>query len=102
MLVLAGAAGVAWFLWQRNIAAQKVTDTVPEGVSNQGNPENDPFYAPYYWTTPGVAPSPIILNGAAEPFQSIINVQVNSDVAQMMARQYIPMFGMVGVTAVGA
>jgi len=61
----------------------------------------DPFAAPYYWTTPGVPDLTQVVNGANQPFVSVINVNANIDAYSGLNNNYIPMFGMVGVTGSG-
>ena len=60
------------------------------------------FNSPYFWPTPGIYPDPSILNGSTVPFESTVNVYVENPAISQLSNQYIPMFGFVGMTAVGA
>lgn len=87
---LAGLVGIALLLrWWTNRPAPVVEEP----------PAND-FYAPYSWPAGGWFPGPN-MNGGNVPFESVVNVYVDNPALAGIANQYIPMFGLVGMTAVG-
>lgn len=61
----------------------------------------DPFAAPYYSTVPGIPDMTQLINGANNPFVSVINVNAQIDAYSGLNNNYIPLFGMVGVTGSG-
>jgi len=65
---------------------------VPNEIAE--DPPNEDFYAPYYWPTPGVYPE-------SSPFESTVSVFIDANPINSLSQQYIPMFGLVGMTAVG-
>lgn len=68
----------------RNAEYAQVVDSAP--VNN--------FYAPYYYTVPGVDPS------NTPGFESTVNVYVDNPALAGLDNKYIPIFGLVGMTAV--
>lgn len=94
LLVASGALAV-WLLYQRaQKAAYDAANPAPDAVQ-------DPFTTPYYQGIPG-SNSSVIMNGSDSPFYSTINVSLDANIAQSLANQYIPVFGFIGVTAVGS
>lgn len=76
--------------------------TQVELVEDVAAAPNMQFYEPYYFTTPGIADLPGVLNGSDSPFNSQIDIYLSNPALGALANKYIPMFGFVGVTAVGA
>ena len=60
---------------------------------------NARFYEPYYYTNPGIPDDYDILNGG-EPFVSNVTVNVSNPAFGSLNNQYIPIFGLVGMTGV--
>jgi hypothetical protein len=94
LAVLGGLAIVALALMYKKHGATVVSplDSVTESP--------DPFAAPYLQSTPGIFDLSKILNGGT-PFQSVINVNVDSGFGATLNEQYMPLFGFVGITSVG-
>ena len=90
--VIGGVALLVWYF----ATHQQPTVTVADPTSSG----ND-FYAPFYSTNPGIPDIPQVLNGGNSPFNSAITVNVTSALPSGLANDYMPMFGFVGVTAVG-
>lgn len=90
--IYAGGAVVLFLLlrWLKNRNTPTEEETAQEDYTD-----------PYGWPVPGIAPNYGITNGGA-PFQSVVNVNANWDPYSGLTREYIPMFGFVGVTAVGS
>jgi hypothetical protein len=83
---------VVWFLWRSRTASP-----VPVPVQNAATPTNVKFFAPYYSGVPNADNPPgFQFNGGT------VNVNVNAGAYGKLNNEYIPMFGFVGVTAVGA
>lgn len=92
LAVLVGIGFVLWWIEKRR------ADAVQEVTAPATGPD---FAAPYYWSNPGIYDDPRILNGANAPFNSVVNVYVDNPAVAGLANQYIPLFGFVGMTAVG-
>lgn len=77
---------LAYFMFRRS------RQTVSEIISGPD------FYSPYYSTNPGIPDDPITLNGGDNVFN------LNFDIPELagLSNKYIPIFGLVGMTAVGA
>lgn len=59
----------------------------------------NPFQTPYFTTNPGI-PDHWSINTGGPPFNSTANITVNTGTINGLANQYMPMFGLVGMTAV--
>lgn len=81
---------IVWLIW-RNRSASSV---VPLPVQDVAGDSNSSFYAPYYEAVPGSNSNP-------PNFTSNITVNVEGGVYGNLSNAYIPLFGFVGVTAVG-
>lgn len=90
ILIAAIAALAIWSFSRRPTAVQVA---VEETVSN-------PFTEPYYQTNPGV--QDVSTTGGLPPFQSDLTVNVYADPLAGISNKYIPMFGFVGVAAIGS
>jgi len=95
----ASVAAIAIILIWLNRREKTPIEEISEVVET---PQNLQFYEPYYYTNAGIFDSPANLNGATSPFQSQIDVYLSNPVIGELTNKYIPMFGFVGVTAVGA
>ncbi len=71
----------------------------PAGVT--APPSIDSFASPYTDWPNGIYPGTGNMNGSSQPFQPI-DVTVNVPQFGQLSKDYIPTFGFVGVTAVGA
>lgn len=58
------------------------------------------FQAPYFTTNPGIPDNQFILNGGGPVFQGENTVNIQTEGLSALSRMYIPMFGLVGMTAV--
>ena len=79
---------IAFLLWawqRKNQAA--INDVIDQPPSNE-------FSDPYSWPA-GYVP------GQTPAFQSTVNVYADNPLLSTLSYQYIPIFGMVGMTAVG-
>lgn len=81
---------------------ETILDAVEDVTANAGTSNNNQFYDPFYYTTAGIPDLSIVLNGGDSPFNSQINVMLNNPMLGALSNKYIPMFGFVGVTAVGS
>lgn len=81
---------IVWLIW-RNRSASSV---VPLPVQDVAGSNNSSFYAPYYEAVPGSNSNP-------PDFTSNLTVNVNAGAYGGILNNYIPLFGFVGVTAVG-
>lgn len=70
------------------------------GGENDSGGSVAPFVAPYLSTNPGIPDVSSILNGG-NTFNSAVNIALNPSVGMQLNRQYIPMFGFVGVQTIG-
>jgi len=69
--------------------------SVPVQVGEtEAAPDSSQFYAPYYYPSAGIFPDSI-------PFESTVSVYVENPALGLLSNQYIPIFGLVGMTAVG-
>lgn len=84
LAALAIVALVLHFLYAK-MQAQNTAAVTP--------PDNDDFYAPYYYPSPGNYP-------AVQPFESTVNVYADNPLLGTLAYQYIPIFGLVGIQSV--
>jgi len=64
-------------------------------------PTMNSFQAPYFTTNPGIPDSQFILNGGPT-FNASNTVNVNANGGNGLSNSYMPLFGLVGMTAVGA
>ena len=88
---------IVYLFWRLKEGAVGLTFTpAPEGPTNP----QDAFTAPYQTTNPGISDSSQLLNGGNQAFQSVVNVNVNPDLAQFLNNHYIPLFGFVGATTI--
>lgn len=67
-------------------------------VMPQGNALNS-FQSPYFTTNPGI-PDNWNINTGGAPFNSTNNINVNTGFINGLSNTYMPMFGLVGMTAV--
>ncbi len=81
---------VVWLLWRN-----RSTSVVPMPIQSGATSTNLQFFEPYYRGVPN-ADNPRGFQGGD------ITVNVNAGAYGQLTNQYIPMFGFVGVTAVGA
>lgn len=88
-LQLAGLGGVALFAWwlfnQQGDTSISIDDLSDEELT----------YNPYDQTNPG------IYDGNFPGFNSTINLELENPLLGSLSRQYIPLFGMIGVVATG-
>lgn len=63
-------------------------------------PSTPDFYSMYYQTNPGIADSIVTGNGPSFTAQNTINI--NTGAIAGLSNAYMPMFGLVGMTAIGA
>lgn len=89
---------IVLFLWWKR-SQWLNSNSTPDDVMDMG--ANSLFTNPYWYTNPGIPDMPQILNGSTSPFNSVINVGVNVDAYSGLSNDYMPMFGMVGVTGFG-
>jgi hypothetical protein len=90
ILTIAGLGGVALFAWwllgESNSSAEVLEEEIePEEV----------VYDPFAQTNPG------IYDGSFPGFNSVINVDVDPSMFGSLSKQYIPLFGMIGVVPTG-
>lgn len=90
---LAIGAVAIWAIWNFSRRPGPVTQAINETASN-------PFAEPFYQTNPGVQDS--TTTGGFPPFESNTTVNVYADALSGISNKYIPMFGFVGVTAIGS
>lgn len=64
-----------------------------------GGESMSPFAAPYFYTNPGIPDNPGLLNGGPT-FLAANTINVRTGVISGLSNQYMPMFGLVGMTAV--
>lgn len=81
---------VVWMIMTRR-KNSAVPDVVPQ-YSDSG------FYDPYNWLTPGVYPGSVNGNGPTFNATNTINVQTGQIAG--LSNSYMPLFGLVGMTAV--
>lgn len=91
--VAALAALALWANYRRKPAT-------PLQVVEEVAPDNSPFYAPYYWGNPGISPNGT--TGGGPTFSGDVTVNVSADALSGLTNKYIPLFGFVGVTAIGS
>ena len=58
------------------------------------------FQAPYFYTNPGIPDNPWLINGGPT-FLGTNTVNVHTGTISGLSNAYMPMFGLVGMTAVG-
>ncbi len=87
-------AGILLVLWY----VLKIGGRNPEVITSN-TPGLNPFQAPFFTTNPGI-PDNWSINTGGQPFNSSVNVSVNTGTINGLANQYMPMFGLVGMTAV--
>lgn len=81
----------AYLLWKKN-------QPVPAA---EAAPPIDAWQAPYLYTTPGLDPNTIIMNGNPSAFISTYDISVSADNLNYLTNKYMPLFGFVGVTGIG-
>lgn len=91
--VVVAALLVLWWLLNR-IGGGNKTVITPGDSSTLNN-----FQAPYFTTNPGI-PDNWNINTGGSPFTSANNVNVNTGFINGLSNLYMPMFGLVGMTAV--
>jgi len=64
-------------------------------------PTMNSFQAPYFTTNPGIPDNQFVLNGGPT-FTATNNVNVTAFGGNGLSNSYMPLFGLVGMTAVGA
>lgn len=68
-------------------------------VAPDGSYALNGFQAPYLTTNPGI-PDNWNFNTGGNPFNSVNNINVNTGFINGLSNTYMPMFGLVGMTAV--
>lgn len=63
-------------------------------------PSGPDFMSPYYYTNPGIDDSSV--NGGGPVFNATNTINVNTGNIPGLSNAYMPLFGLVGVTAIGA
>lgn len=89
--VIVGGLLLLWYLL-------KMIGRPPAIIPSTGQGLN-PFQSPYFTTNPGI-PDNWSINTGGTPFNSTANITVNTGTINGLANQYMPMFGLVGMTAV--
>lgn len=101
ILVVGVVASIAIWLWLRRKPQSSEILVPTDGDGNdagggaglQGGQNNQAFYELYYQTNPGI--TDLKFGGDTSLF-------FNIDPFNQLSRSYIPMFGFVGVTAIGS
>lgn len=94
----------ALLFWARNSRQAATVIPADAGQVAENNAatggNNAPFYAAYYQTNPGIIDGST--TGKGPVFSGDVNVMINADALSGLTNRYIPMFGFVGVTAIGS
>lgn len=102
LILIGGVASIALWLWLRRKRTKNAEVLVPTdgdgnnaggGAGLQGGQNNQAFYELYYQTNPGITDL---------KFGGDTSLYFNIDPFNQLSRSYIPMFGFVGVTAIGS
>ena len=83
---------VLWLILRRSGEAATV-------IRPQAGDTLNTFQAPYFTTNPGI-PDNWNINTGGSPFNSTNNINVNTGMINGLSNLYMPMFGLVGMTAV--
>lgn len=87
------AVAVIAVIWLIMRGRSNSTIIPPEGLNS--------FQQPFFWTNPGIADNKGTLNGGPT-FNATNTINVNTGQIAGLSRSHIPLFGLVGMTAVGA
>jgi len=63
-------------------------------------PATPDFYSMYYQTNPGISDSGV--NGGNDTFTAQNTININTGAISGLSNAYMPMFGLVGMTAIGS
>jgi len=92
--IVVGGLLILWWLLNRLGGNNNKTVIAPGDASTLNS-----FQAPYFSTNPGI-PDNWSLNTGGNPFNSTNNINVNTGFINGLSNLYMPMFGLVGMTAV--
>lgn len=86
------AVTVLVVVWLVLRSRQGPVTTMPEGTLSG-------FQAPYFYTNPGIPDNTNVVNGGPT-FNATNTINVNTGMINGLSNAYMPMFGLVGMTAV--
>lgn len=91
--IVVAALLILWWLLNR-LGGGSSTTIAPGDASTLNS-----FQSPYFSTNPGI-PDNWSINTGGNPFNSTNNINVNTGFINGLSNLYMPMFGLVGMTAV--